>query len=186
MDHDIELMLQVQEENIAAFEELFRKYQKPIGNFFFRLGCDGVSCEDYTQEVFLRLWNARKNYRPTAKFTTWLFQIAKNYWLNERDKKRRRGAHMSLEETRLAGHAPADDQNGPEERILAAELQKRIQEAISGLPEKYRVVFVLSEIQDMKYQDIAEILRIPIGTVKSRMFVAERKLRKKLQAFVDA
>lgn len=190
MDQDISLMLQIKEDNLEAFEELYNKYRRPIANFFFRLGCDREISEDYTQEVFIRLWRARKGYRPRAKLTTYLFQIAKNYWLNQKDKLRRR-PYLYHIEYRASDQAPSlieglqDAKLSPQEHALETELQRQIQAAIAALPEKQRLVFVLSEIQGFKYREIAEILEIPIGTVKSRMVIAESKLRDKLRAYID-
>lgn len=149
------------------------------------MGCDYETSEDYLQEVLLRLWRARENYQPTAKFTTYLFQIAKNYWLNELGKKKRRPATRNLHQF-IDGHQEelADRGSSPDGKLLQSELQQVIQAAISQLPEKYRLVFVLSEMSDMKYQEIAEVLNIPLGTVKSRMFIAERKLRKTIQKYL--
>ena len=92
-----ELMLRAGQGDLEAFESLHRRFGKPVFNFFFRLTWDRQASEDMTQEVFVKLWKAAPRYRPTAKFTTFLFQIAKNHWLNELDRRRRRPAVQSLE-----------------------------------------------------------------------------------------
>ncbi len=187
MDDDVELMLQVKEDNLSAFEKLYLRYQQPLANFFYRLGSSSDIAEDYVQEVFLRLWRCRSTYSPSAKFTTFLFQIAKNYWLNESDKKKRRPSTHSIsssEEEIVQMEIPAETKT-PQEQIITEELQTKVQEAIQSLDEKHRIVFILSEVQGMKYREIAEILEIPIGTVKSRMTLAEQKLRAKLKPYFD-
>ncbi len=189
MDEDIELMLQVKSEQLSAYEVLYQRYQQPLTNFFYRLGCPVDNIEDCVQEVFLRIWKSRKVYEPTAKFTTFLFQIAKNYWINEADKKKRRGILQSLSffnnSKEENDYEISDTSSIPDEQIQKKELQKKVQEAIASLKEKHRIVFVLSEIQGLKYKDIAEILNIPLGTVKSRMTLAEKQLRKKLQNYIE-
>lgn len=187
--NDIELMLQVKDDQVAAFETLYHRYQKPLANFFFRMGCTGINLEDGVQEVFMRLWRSRKNYIPVSKFTTFLFEIAKNYWINELDKIGRRPNLHSIygvDEDNNPWCDPPSSEKIPPELLQQNELQDKIQEAISSLKEKYRIVFVLSEIQGFKYKDIADILGIPLGTVKSRMAFAERLLREKLHKYWEA
>ena len=141
------------------------------------------------QEVFLRLWKARGRYRPTGKFTTYLFQIAKNHWLNEREKRNRRISPVSLEaganeSSNGLRDAVETGERGPMAETLNRELAERIAEAVSRLSEKLRLVFVLGQHQGMKYADIAEVLGIPVGTVKSRMSNAEQSLRAELAPYL--
>lgn len=185
---DFELMVRIKDDHIPAFELLYHRYQKILANFFFRMGCMKENIEDCVQEVFMRLWKSRKNYVPTAKFTTFLFEIAKNYWLNEVDKIKRRPHLYSIHspsDKDETWHDPPSADPLPPTSLQQQELQSQIQDAIASLKEKHRTVFVLSEIQGLKYQEIADILHIPIGTVKSRMVLAEKKLRAKLQKYWD-
>jgi len=174
---------------MAAFEELHARYSRPLLNFFYRLTWDRVFSEDLTQEAFFRLWRGRENYRPTGKFTTYLFQIAKNHWLNERDKRSRRIAPVSLEaggeeaSNGLRDAIPASER-GPMGEALNKELAGAIARAVEGLSEKLRLVFVLSQEKGFRYADIAEILEIPVGTVKSRMANAEKAIRGRLSAYL--
>ena len=187
---DTELMIRVRAGDMAAFESLYARYRKPLLGFFLRLTRDGGFSEDLVQETFVRLWKGRKRYRPTGKFTTYLFQIGKNHWLNERDKRARRISAVSLE----AGGDPEGNgfreavpagERGPVGETLNHELGRRIDEAIEGLSEKLRLVFVLGQVQGMRYADVAEILSIPVGTVKSRMANAERTIRGRLSGYLD-
>ena len=142
------------------------------------------------KRFFLRIWKSRKRYQASAKFTTFMFQIAKNYWLNQEAKKRRRPLMHFF--SKISKNVETDKrliikekQKLPEANLLNIELREILQNAIQGLGKKYRIVFVLSEINNLKYKEIAEVLNIPIGTVKSRMFIAEKKLRKKLSKYIE-
>ena len=189
IDRDRELMLRVRGGDQAAFEALYARYSRPLVNFFYRLTWDRSFSEDLMQETFLRLWRFRKRYKPSGKFTTYLFQIGKNHWLNEREKRNRRIAPISLE-------AGADDRTngirdalpggepGPVTENLNTELGAAIAKAVEGLSEKLRLVFVLGRLDGMKYADIGEILGIPVGTVKSRMANAEKTIRGRLDAYL--
>jgi RNA polymerase sigma-70 factor (ECF subfamily) len=182
-------MLRVRGGDMAAFEELHALYSRPLLNFLFRLTWDRSFAEDLTQEVFLRLWKARKRYKPTGKFTTYLFQIAKNHWLNEREKRRRRIAPVSLEagadeSSNGLKDAVETGERGPMAETLNKELGDAIGRAVETLSEKLRLVFVLGQLDGMRYRDIAEILGIPVGTVKSRMSNAEKAIRGQLAAYL--
>ena len=185
------LMLQVKDGDLAAFEALYARYSRPLMNFFFRLEWDRDRAEDLMQETFLRLWRGRARYQTTGKFTTYLFQIGKNHWLNERDKKRRRISPVSLEAgadesgAGLRDAVPADGKN-PMDEMLNGELGRKLTEAIDALSEKLRLVFVLGQIQGMRYAEIGEILGIPVGTVKSRMSNAEKAIRGRLSGYLEA
>ena len=188
-ERDIQLMLRVQDGDLAAFEALYARYSRPLTNFFYRLVWDRGFSEDLMQETFLRLWRGRKGYRPSGKFTTYMFQIGKNHWLNERDKKNRRISPVSMhaggdeESNGLKESLPARG-NGPMTENLNRELGEKIAVAVEGLSEKLRLVFVLGQIQGMKYADIGEILGIPVGTVKSRMANADKAIRGRLSSYL--
>ena len=188
-ERDRELMLRVRGGDLAAFEELYALYSRPLMNFFFRLTWDRTFSEDLMQETFLRLWRARERYRPTGKFTTYLFQIGKNHWLNERDKKMRRIQPVSLsagadESGNGLAESVASGVRGPMVETLNQELGDRIAAAVDALSEKLRLVFVMGQLEGMRYKDIAEILGIPVGTVKSRMANAEKAIRGRLDGYL--
>jgi RNA polymerase sigma-70 factor (ECF subfamily) len=158
-------------------------------NFFYRLTWDRFASEDYSQEVFARLIRYRASYRPTAKFTTYLFRIAKNYWIDQYRSKVASPDMMSLEKpireqegrTLSLRDTVESADPGPERRLHSRDIGRRVKEAIGQLPEEQRLVFVMSENQGLKYADIAEVLEIPVGTVKSRMHAAVRRLREMLR-----
>ncbi len=175
---DEELMGLVQQRDISAFEELFRRYERRLFAFFWRLSADRQEAEDGTQETFLKLWNARVRYAPTGRFSTYLFQIAKNHFLHERQKKSRR---MDSPQP----SAPDASSQAADGRMLARERHAAVQEAVARLPETLRLVYVLTEQEGMSYKQAAEVLDCPVGTVSSRKVEAVRRLRELLKPLKD-
>ncbi len=185
-----QLMLQAQRGDREAFGKVFDRYHRPVFNFFVRLCRDRTVAEDLVQETFLRLWRSAGRYHSSGKFTTYLFQIAKNYWLNEREKMARR-RHLSLDSPVAGGRyddtgaslkdllsAPLAD---PHSQAASMEEADIARQAVDELDEKHRMVLILAYFHDFRYREIGEILEIPVGTVKTRMMHAERKLREKLK-----
>ena len=186
-ERDIKLMLRVsQNDDADALQELYRIYRGPLCKFLYYCVFDYAKVEDYLQEVFLRLWRSRKNYRASGKFSTYIFQIAKNYFLNEREKRMRRPGEYSLDAPFVGkdGNAFVSQTQSsgfsPDEEAFHGELAKVLEDAIGTLPEMFQMVFRLSQIEGFKYREISEILEIPEGTVKSRMSKAVRLLRSRL------
>lgn len=165
---DGELMDGARAGDQAAFAALVRRHQGPLLNFFRRLGA-GTDAEDLAQEVFVRLYRYRGRYVRSAKFTTFLYTLARHTWADHwrRAKRRERIQERAEEEGPRADDAAAARAG----RALDA------QQALALLPEKLRMVLVMSLYQGLKYSEIAEALRIPEGTVKSRVFLALRRLR---------
>ncbi len=181
MATDAELMREFQQGYREAFEKLVLRHQVGLFNFFMRLLGQREAAEDQTQEVFLRLYLHSGSYVETAKFTTYLYRIAKNSWIDHLRKIGRRGKMHSLDQETAAGqnlYGYLDaNTTSPLERLEQQDRAEMVDQAIAGLPEEQRVVFVLSEVQGMKYAEIAATLGIPVGTVKSRMHVAMQRLR---------
>jgi RNA polymerase sigma-70 factor (ECF subfamily) len=175
---DIELMLLARNGDAAAFQELVRRYREPLRRFFAALITDRSLADDFTQETFLRLWLSRQRYEPTGRFSTYLFQIGKNYWLNQRKKFANQPEESSHAGETLEIEAPSAIE--PEQVLMEMHHQAWLRRAIAGLPEHYRLVFELSEMEGLKYAEIAQRLGIPLGTVKSRMSEAARLLRNAL------
>ena len=181
MKTDIQLMKEFQKGDRESFEKLILRHQMGVFNFFMRLMRDRQAAEDQTQEVFLRLYLHADRYEVTAKFTTYLYRIARNCWVDYLRRLKRRGRMGSLDKETAEGANLYDrlaaDVERPDARAENEDRAALIEAAIEALPEEQRVVFVLSEIQGMKYADIAETLDIPVGTVKSRMHGAVQRLR---------
>ncbi len=172
-----------------AFAALYDRWSGPILRYFWHACYDRAAAEDFMQETFLRVWRAAPRDEVRAKFSTFLFQVAKNLWINERAKVLRRPLQVSLDApgagedgdgTGLAGRLPGSGAS-PADDAERAETGRRIRAAVDGLSEKLREVFVLAAFQEMPYQQVGEILGIPEGTVKSRMWAAVRVLRGKLE-----
>lgn len=170
-DRETELMLKVKAGDRAAFEEIFHLYQKPLGNYLFRLTGNRARTEDLLQDTFLRLWKAAPTYEPSAKVSTYLFRIAHNLFLNDAARRREKALESGDAETRSD---PASD-------LSRREIRSAVQRAVEALPDGEREVLVLSEYNGFKYAEISEILGIPVGTVKSRMFSAVQHLREALK-----
>jgi RNA polymerase sigma-70 factor, ECF subfamily len=170
-DRETELMLRAKTGDASAFAELYSLFKKPLANFLYRLCWNRQIVDDLMQEVFLRVWRAAPTYEPTAKVSTYLFRVAHNLWINE-GMKRREQAVDAVERA-----ADLD----PSEGLQRGEVQAAVQKAIDELPPGERECLVLSEYNGMKYADIADILGIPVGTVKSRIFSAVQRLREKLK-----
>ncbi|MGD8501793.1 MAG: sigma-70 family RNA polymerase sigma factor [Phycisphaerales bacterium] len=183
---DEELMSFVKNHDISAFEELFGRYERRIFAFFCRLVWNVEEARDCTQETFLRLWRGRARYAPKGRFSTYIFQIAKNHFLHERQKQKSRVAlkHVSAKEPEghLENAAASDSAYG---QAVAHEIGSAISKAVTSLPEIHRLVYVLSEEQRLSYKEIADVLGCPVGTVSSRKVEAVRKLRKLLEPLRD-
>lgn len=185
-ESDLELMLRVREDDCDAFAELMRRHRRRLIGFFIGLSRDADLAEDLFQETFIRIWRARERYQPTAKFSTYLLEIAKNLWLSERERWRRRMAMGSLDDPDAVerpdalGIAAAEVSELPEEALLRHEGERRIKAAIDALPPRLGLVFVLSQVEGYKYREIAGMLGIAEGTVKWRMSEATLRLRETL------
>lgn len=183
---DEELMGLVQRQDVSAFEELFRRYEQRVFVFLWRLSANRQAAEDGTQETFLRLWKARVRYEPTGRFSTYLFQIAKNHFLHERQKQDRRAEPDRTSAQNPTGatdeSAPWEEADGP---VLARELQVAVRQAMARLPDALRLAYVLTEQEGMSYKQAAEVLDCPVGTVSSRKVEAVRRLRELLKPLRD-
>ena len=165
---DFELMDQLRQGDPEALAALVRRHQQSLLNFFARLGAY-IDAEDLTQDTFVRVFRYRFRYRPSAKFTTFLYTLARHA---RADHLRR----MKKQETVFERVA---NETGDGSGIQPADAGARMDvgEAVDLLPEKLRLVVVLSVMQGLPYDEVGAILDIPVGTVKSRMFLALRQLR---------
>jgi RNA polymerase sigma-70 factor (ECF subfamily) len=183
---DAALMAALKAGELAAFTGLVGRHQRSLINFFYHLCWDRQAAEDCAQEVFLRVYSHLGTYEPQAKFTTFLFRIARNLWIDRARSVAVHGKPLSLDrradgdEGRALGERVASRTPGPLEILARDEQQAALRRAIDRLPEEQKAVVILSEIDGMKYQDISAILDVPVGTVKSRMHTAMEKLKELL------
>ena len=189
-DPDAVLMLRVKRGDRAAFATLVEKYKQPLFNFVFRTLRDETETEDVAQNTFLQVWKSRARYERTAKFTTWLFTIARNLCLNEIRRRSRHPAE-SLEET----HPEHDDQPSrqyedkkiflPTQNVLHSELAKKIEEALAELPENQRTAILLCRQDEVSYEEIAEILGCSLSATKSIIHRGRETLKEKLKPYLQ-
>src|SRR5208283_90275 len=189
-DPDAVLMLRVKRGDRAAFGELVDKYKQPVMNFIFRSLRDETEAEDLAQNVFLQVYKSRSRYRQTAKFSTWLFTIARNLCLNELRRRSRHPAE-SIEET----HAEHEDQPrqqyedksqlAPPENLLQGELAQKIEEALAGLPENQRSAILLCRQDDLSYEEIADVLKCSLSATKSLIHRGRETLKEKLKRYLS-
>ncbi|MDA1195569.1 MAG: RNA polymerase sigma factor [Planctomycetota bacterium] len=181
-DPDTELMLRVAAGDESAFEPLVRRMLPRLIGYFRRLGADGTTAEDCAQEVFLKIYRARAKYTARAKLTTYLFHVARNHWIDVY-RHRQVGPRIISSEVLRGGAEEGPGVEFPatfEEAgagVVTAELRAALERAVAALGDEHREVFVLARVEQLRYQEVAEILGIPVGTVKSRMHGAWRQIR---------
>jgi len=170
------------------FSDLVERYQSQIVNYVCRMLGNYEDAVDLSQDVFLKAYSALGSYRPQYPFAAWLFRIARNAAIDE--IRKRRLSTVSLDapvefEDGSAGREVEAQVLDPEDSYLGLEFADQISSAINQLPEKYREPIVLRHAADLSYEEIAEALELPIGTVKTRIFRARDALRKSLGELLD-
>jgi len=189
-------MLDVKSGDDSSFELLLRKYRTPVVNFLYRMVRDAATAEDLAQEVFLRVYRARGQYLPTAKFTTWMFRIASNLALNALRDGRYRQMEISIDQSPVdysgdgASDQPAleiaDRQASIELELIRRHRADQIRRAVESLPEKQRAAVLLHKYQELDYDEIAGVLGCSESALKSLLFRAYETLRVELAPLVQA
>lgn len=184
-DPDVALMARVAAGDEAAFRQLVERHQHAVVGTIAKMLGDPVEAQDLAQLVFLRVWKSARRYRPTAKFTTWLFTVARNLVFNE-TRRRGRKREVSIEEREAAGvaHADANPAARPDQELLEVELRAAVDEAIAALPENQRLAVVLRRYENMPYEEIAVVLKTSVPSVKSLLFRARESLRQHLARYL--
>jgi RNA polymerase sigma-70 factor (ECF subfamily) len=173
---DEALMSKVQAGQTSCLELLVTRYQQPLYAFAYRVMGRSTAAEDAFQETFLKVFRNRASYKTGAPFRPWVYQICLNICRDQLRKDQRRP------EAELKPELPVlDPSPGPEELSAQSDTSEKIRRAVESLPEKQQEVFVLSYYQSLSYPEIAEILDIPVGTIKSRMFHASKLLAEALK-----
>ena len=178
---DEELMELVKGDNPKApFEELMHRHEKKLINYLNRTLSDFELAENLAQETFLKIYRIRKEYEPTAKFQTFLYKIATNLAIDEFRKRARR-----KEELREDFNVHADTGNNPEDCVMSSSKADAVRKSLMKLDEKHRTVIIMKWYEGLKYEEIAKILDISVGTVKSRIFYALKQLEAELKPLVN-
>lgn len=191
-DPDVRLMLEVRDGNAAAFEELMLRYQARLVTVLEHLVGSRDQAEDLAQEVFLRVYRARRSYVPGAKFSTWLFTIANNVASNAlRSRSRRREVSLNVGESGPLGINPlartvaASSGQMPARQLDKAEMRDIVLAALESLNDRQRMAVLLSKFEEMSYADIAEAMQISPQAIKSLLSRARVNLREILEPYLE-
>lgn len=189
---DEELVRRFNEGDASAFEELLQRYQRPLFNFILRSVRERDRAEELLQDVFLKVLQRSSEFQGNSKFSTWLYTIARNLCIDTSRKmvfRRHRSLDAPLRSDeaegatlldRVASTVPAADREA-----IGQDLQARIAAAIEELPEEQREVFLMREVQNMAFKEIADVVGVPENTVKSRMRYALERLQRALAEYED-
>jgi RNA polymerase sigma-70 factor, ECF subfamily len=180
---DERLMLRVAGNDTVAFDTLFQRHHRGVFSFALRMVGDSPAAEDLTQECFMRVWRSRERYQPTAAFRTWLFTIARRLALDELKRRQSHPTLLAADTTGEDGSTAAVDAvaggegANPQEIVVARELARALDRALRALPEELREAALLRDVEGMSYEEIAGVLGCPMGTVKSRLNAARKRLQ---------
>lgn len=185
---DVRLMLRVRDGDMACFETLIERHQQAVLGTVAKMLGHPADAEDIAQQVFIRVWKSAARYEAQAKFTTWLFTIARNLVFNEM-RRRQRKPTTSLDEREEVTGLATPDRTGtglsPDETALRRELEAAIDDAIQSLPEKQRLAVVLRRHEDMPYEQIGEVIGLSVPAVKSLLFRARTHLKERLRDYLE-
>ncbi|MBN2103378.1 sigma-70 family RNA polymerase sigma factor [bacterium] len=184
---DEELIARFQQGDEKAFNIIVERYKDPLINFVYHFLGDRIDAEDVVQETFLRVYRNKHLYRNIAKFSTWIYTIASNLAKTELRRRRRRRL-LSLSQIGFddKDFELPDEETQTPEGIVDGEMHGQIiQKEIDALPVKFKEVVVLRDVQEFSYEEISQILGIPIGTVKSRVNRGRLRLQKKLKHLLE-
>ena len=184
---DAQLVRRVQKGDKGAFDLLVLKYQHKIVNLVMRYVRDPDQALDITQEAFLKAYRALPRFRGESLFYTWLYRIAVNTAKNYLAAQRRRPMDIELDlqdPEQFDLHAKLRETDTPEGLLLGQELQETLERAIAALPEDLRTAIILRELDNMSYEEIAETMDCPVGTVRSRIFRARDAIGKKVGTLI--
>ena len=187
-ESDQQLVERVQAGDKAAFDLLVRKYQHRVLKLVSRFVPDAAEAEDVAQEAFLKAYRALASFRGDSAFYTWLYRIAINTAKNALVSNRRRPVDFDLDlqdPEQYDRHARLKDGDTPEGVLLTEEIRNVVERAMEQLPEDLRTAIVLRELEGLSYEEIAEAMDCPVGTVRSRIFRAREAIDKKLKPLLD-
>jgi RNA polymerase sigma-70 factor (ECF subfamily) len=184
IDPDLELVQACLQGDAHSFKKLYQRHHNRVRSTLFQL-CGSDSLDDLVQDVFLRAWKGLSKFRQSAQFSTWLYRIAFNVASDRRKAlAKMRSRHVSVEDEQLENLSDEaiTREGNPQTGLNQMHYQDIMQRGLAKLSEDHRVVLVLHDLEELPQKDIAEILSIPVGTVKSRLFHARNAIRKFLEA----
>lgn len=182
---DEQLVKRVQKGDKQAFDLLVLKYQNKLGAIVSRYVSDFDEVHDVVQESFIKAYRALHNFRGDSQFYTWLYRIAVNTAKNYLVARSRRppSSDVDLDDAELyAGSDSLKDIGSPEAQLYRDELERVVDEAIRSLPEDLRTALTLREFEDLSYEEIAEVMSCPVGTVRSRIFRAREAVDRQIKS----
>ncbi len=183
---DEQLIARFQLGDVQAYDLLVRRYKDQLLNFVYRFVGNRTDAEDIVQETFLRVYKNKHMYKEIAKFSTWVYTIAGNLAKTElRRRKRHKIFSVSNFVNEERDYDIPDREHSPEKKVDSTIQEDIIQKAIEKLPPKFREVIILRDIQGFAYEEISQILDIPLGTVKSRVNRGRLKLQEDLKFLYD-
>jgi len=181
-ENDAELVAASQGGDQDAFAQLVQRHQRRVFNLVFRMLQQYEEANEVTQETFLAAWQGLSSFRGDARFSTWLYRIAYNCCLKQLEQRKKdKALNAAIQAEHLLDHADKEERASTVLEIH--DYQNLVREHLSMLPAKYRVVLVLRHLQEMTYEEMAEILTIPIGTIKTHLFRARNLLKERLETF---
>lgn len=187
---DEDLMLRVQAGEKSCFDILVRRYKTRLFNYLLRLVSDPDLAEELAQDAFVRAYVHADKYRTIARFSTWLYTIATNLVRNRYRQKKRRPPVLSLFFSHGDGDEEmvqdiADEAPDPEQLAVGEDLERLIREVTEQIPERYRIPFVLREVNQLSYEEIAAVTGLKLGTVRSRINRARNHFRKIIEPLLE-
>lgn len=190
-DPDSQLMLRVKHGDMGAFESLVEKFKQPVMGLVYRTLRDADEAEDIAQTVFIQVYKSRDRYQPSARFSTWLFTIARNFCLNEIRRRVRHPADaldqpLNDSDDTVGTLIPDATVRNAGDQSLSGELERKVDEAVRDLPELQRTALLLCREEDVSYEEIAEVLGTSLSATKSLIHRARETLKARLKPYLES
>jgi RNA polymerase sigma-70 factor (ECF subfamily) len=189
---DSDLVLYCQRKDPQALNQLLKRHKRTIRFMFYKLAPDWKDNSDLVQETFIRVWRSIDRLRNPNKFKSWLNQIVTNLFYDELRKRPTNLQIFSIDEPIMTSNGPAKDSREipdsaqhPEERALSSELSDVLQEAMSQIPDHYRIAVILRDVDGLSYEEIAKVTSAELGTVKSRIARARVRIQQRLSPYLE-
>src|SRR5258708_36144603 len=179
---DVALVSACQVGDQDAFALLVQRHQRFVFNLVFRMLGQYEEADEVTQETFLAAWQGLPGFRGNARFSTWLYRIAYNCALKQLEQRKRDQALQTVVQAEYVA-ANRNEEERVDAELEAHTRQNAVHEQLSMLPAKYRIVLVLRHLQEKTYEEMAEILTLPVGTIKTHLFRARNLLKERLETF---